>query len=412
MRRVVITGMGIVSALGNDCDEMFQRLLNKECAIQLIKHFDVSNFRVKLAAPINDFDFSMHFDEKEMRFNDRFTQFARLASKSAYLQSNLDKATLNRDRFGVIFGSGIGGIASMEKAKENLDRRGANRVFPHFIPMSIVNSAAGMIAIDLQAFGTCLPIITGCAAGSDAIGEGYLKIKQGQLDVTLVGSSEASITPLGVAGFMAMRALHEGNDATCASIPFDINRSGFVMGEGAGALVLEEYEHAKNRKATILGEIIGYGSTCDAYHITAPQEDGIGIYKAMKMALEDANIDHDSIGYINAHGTSTPFNDVIESKAISKLFNSHTIVSSTKSHLGHCLGASGAIEAIITLEALKHQTIPATINTSIIDERILATIALENITKDVTYAMSNSLGFGGHNASLLFKRWDDNETKS
>lgn len=410
MRRVVITGMGVVSALGDTCDEMFQRILNKECAIQLIKHFDATNYRAMLAAPIYDFDFSMHFDEKEMRFNDRFTQFARVASKSAYLQSNLDNTPLNRDRFGVIFGSGIGGIASMEKAKENLDKRGANRVFPHFIPMSIVNSAAGMIAIDLQALGTCLPIVTGCAAGSDAIGEGYLKIKHNQLDVALAGASEASITPLGVAGFMAMRALHEGKDATYASIPFDSNRSGFVMGEGAGAIVLEEYEHAKKRKATILGEIVGYGSTCDAFHITAPQEDGTGIYKAMKMALEDAAIDHHSIGYINAHGTSTPFNDVIESKAIYDLFKEDAIVSSTKSHLGHCLGASGAIEAIITLEALKHQTIPATINTSVIDDKILATIALENITKEIAYAMSNSLGFGGHNASLLFKRWDDSET--
>ncbi len=414
MKRVVITGMGVISPLGNDPQVMFDNILKKTCAIKPITHFDTKDFRVKLAAEAEAFEDESLFKQSDLRFNDRFTQFARIAGKRAYLQSGLEDVMLDRDRFGVIFGTGIAGIGSMEKAKENLDQRGPSRIFPHFIPMTIVNAAAAMIAIDLQAYGPCIPVVTGCAAGSDAIGEAYLKIKHGLLDVALAGASEASITPLGVGGFMAMRALYEGSDPTTASIPFDRLRSGFVMGEGAGALILEEYAHAKNRNATILAELVGYGSTCDAYHITAPQEEGTMIAKAMSNAINDADILPADIDYINAHGTSTQLNDVIESRAIQKTLGKHkdtVFVSSTKSHMGHLLGACGAVEAIVCIKVLEHGIIPATIHTKDIADTIQVNVVIgENIHHATTYTMSNSLGFGGHNASLIFKRYTDHES--
>ncbi|NLA78843.1 MAG: beta-ketoacyl-ACP synthase II [Erysipelothrix sp.] len=409
MKRVVITGMGAVTAFGNDVETMFQHIIDNRCAIKPITHFDTSNFKVKLAAAIDDFHGDPFFDARDFRFNDRFSQFARLASKLAYTQAKLDHHDIDRYRFGVVFGSGIGGITSMEKAKENLDQRGPHRIFPHFIPMTILNAAAGLIAIDLQAKGTCVPVVTGCAAGSDAIGQGYLKIKHGLLDLALVGASEASITPLGVGGFMAMKALYEGDTINRASIPFDKERAGFVMGEGAGALILENYEVAKRRNAPIYGELVGYGSTCDDFHITAPIADGAGIENAMRMACTDAKLEPQKIGYINAHGTSTTLNDKTEIKAIRSIFkhqNHLPFISSTKSHLGHLLGACGVIEAMICLQALKQSIIPATINLQQIDpECDFNIVAIQPIKKDIDYAMSNSLGFGGHNAVLIFRKW-------
>lgn len=410
MKRVVITGMGIVSPFGNDYQDVFKKILDKQCAVSLISHFDHSKYRVKVAAPITNFDFSAYFDEHELRFNDRYTQFAKVASKIAYKQSRLSESSLAKERLGVIYGAGIGGIASMEKAKENLDQKGPTRVFPHFIVMSIVNAAAGNVAIDCQAKGICLPVVSGCAAGTDAIGQGYLTIKHGQLDAVVVGASEASLTPLGVSGFMAMKALYEGDDINRASIPFDKDRAGFVMSEGAGSLILEDYDHAVQRNAPILGEIVGYGSTCDAYHMTAPSENGDGIKRAMEMACTDANIHLSEIDYINAHGTSTPLNDPIEANAIASLFHHNVAISSTKSHLGHALGASGAIEAIISLCVLEHQIIPGTISTKQLDEKIKGNILLDNKKQTVNYVLSNSLGFGGHNASIIFKRWTSDET--
>ncbi len=407
MRRVVITGLGVVSPLGNHPEIMFDNIKKYNSKIGQIQHFDATQFRVKIAAEVRDFDYSDYFLPTDFRFNDRFTQFARYAAKQAFIQSKLDK--LDHDRFGVVFGSGVGGMASIEKAKENLDQKGPTRIFPHFIPMNIINAAAAMIAIDLKARGPCIPIVTGCAAGSDAIGEAYLKIKHNQLDVVIAGASEASITPLGVGGFMAMRALSEQEDLKRASIPFDQNRSGFVMGEGAGALVLEVYEHAKKRNATILAEVIGYGSTCDAHHITAPKEDGSITAKAIKKAMVDANIDAHAIDYINAHGTSTPLNDITEIKAIQLAlseYGHHVPISSTKSYMGHLLGACGAVEAIVCVQALLHQLVPATLNTQVIDEAIDANIIIkQHLHTDLDIVMSNSLGFGGHNATLLFRRW-------
>ncbi|PKM63671.1 MAG: beta-ketoacyl-[acyl-carrier-protein] synthase II, partial [Firmicutes bacterium HGW-Firmicutes-20] len=287
MRRVVITGMGVVTPLGHDVDQVYKRILNGDCAIEPISSFDTSDYRVKLAAEVRDLNMDEYFSPRELKFNDRYTQFARIASKIAVDHAKLDTASINRDRFGVIMSTGIGGIGSFEKAMESMITKGVTRVSPFFIPMTLVNLAAGIVAIDHQAMGECTCVVTGCAAGTSSIGEAFHRIKYGEQDIMIAGASEASITPLGVGGFMAMRALSESTDKRRASIPFDIDRSGFVMGEGAGTLIIEDLEHALNRNAEIFAEIVGYGSACDAYHMTAPSEDGAGIVKAMKIALQE-----------------------------------------------------------------------------------------------------------------------------
>ncbi len=410
MRRVVITGMGGVTPLGHDVETSFQNIIEGKCGIGPITHFDTSEFKVSLAAQVKEFDMDVYLSSRERKFNDRFTQFARIAAKQAMQQANFDLEAINHKRLGVIIGSGIGGIESIEKSKESLTERGPTRISPYFIPMALINLAAGTVAIDHQAKGVCSSVVTACAAGSSAIGEAFHKIKFNQQDIMIAGGSEASITPLAIGGFMVMRALYEGDNPNRASIPFDLNRSGFVMGEGAGIIVLEELEHAQSRNAKILGEIIGYGSSCDAHHITAPNPDGEGASLAMLLALEDAGLDPDSVDYINAHGTSTPLNDKTETKAIKQTFKEHAAklsVSSTKSHLGHLLGASGAVEAIICLKALQMGVIPATINHLEHDpECDLDVVANHTRKQNIKIAMSNSLGFGGHNASLIFRKWD------
>lgn len=410
MRRVVITGMGGVTPLGNDVDASFSQIIAGKCGIGKITHFDTSEFKVSVAGEVKEFDMTPYLTLREQKFNDRFTQFARISSMQAMKQANFDCDTINKDRMGVVIGSGIGGIGSIESAKENLTHRGPTRISPYFIPMALVNLAPGTVAIDHQAQGISYAVVTACAAGANAIGEAYLKIKHNLQDIMIAGGSEASITPLAIGGFMVMRALSESDDPNHASIPFDKNRNGFVMGEGAGMLILEELEHAQQRGAKILGEIIGYGATCDAYHITAPKSDGEGATKAMKLAMEDAGIQPKDVDYINAHGTSTPLNDKTEIVAIKGAFKEDAmkpIISSTKSHLGHLLGASGAIEAIICLKALETGNIPATIHINDIDEACdLNILANTSINKDIKIAMSNSLGFGGHNASLIFRKWD------
>jgi 3-oxoacyl-[acyl-carrier-protein] synthase II len=410
MRRVVITGMGGVTPLGHDVETSFKNIIDGQCGISPITHFDITDFKVSLAAQVKDFDMDPYLSARERKFNDRFTQFARIAAMQAMQQAGFDMQEINPKRFGVIIGSGIGGIESIEKSKESLTERGPTRISPYFIPMALINLAAGTVAIDHQAKGICSAVVTACAAGSSAIGEAFHKIKFNQQDIMLAGGSEASITPLAIGGFMVMRALHEGSDPNRASIPFDKNRSGFVMGEGAGVVVLEELEHALKRNAMILGEIIGYGSSCDAHHITAPNPDGEGASQAMSLAIEDAGINFDAVDYINAHGTSTPLNDKTETYAIKQTFKEHAknlSVSSTKSHLGHLLGASGAVEAIICLKSLQEGVIPATINHQISDpECDLDIVANHTKKQDIKVAMSNSLGFGGHNASLIFRKWD------
>jgi 3-oxoacyl-[acyl-carrier-protein] synthase II len=410
VKRVVITGMGAVSPIGNSVDESWDSIKNKVCGIDEITRFDTSSYEVKLAGEVKNLDFEQYFTKRDLKFNDLFTRYARVVSKQAFEDSSLDIETMDTDRFGVIIGSGIGGVESIEKAEQTLMNRGPSKVSPFFIPMTLVNLAAGTVAIDLQAKGHVSSIVTACAAGNNAIGEAFHKIRDGYADVMVAGGSEAAITPLAISGFASMRALHKGSDKTKASIPFDKNRSGFVMGEGAAVLVLEELEHALNRNAHIYGEIVGYGSSCDAHHITAPLDDGSGGGKAMINALNDAKINASDIDYINAHGTSTPLNDKSETSAIKYAFNehaNHVYISSTKSYTGHLLGASGAIESIFCLKALEEGYIPATINYETYDEDCdLNIVPNQAIEKDIQYAMNNSLGFGGHNSSLIFKKWE------
>ena len=410
-RRVVVSGMGAVSPIGNSVEELWQGIRTHRCGIDAITHFDTADYKVKLAAEVKDLDMEQYFSKRDLKFNDRFTQFARIAAKQAMQDSGLDVHKENMERFGVIIGSGIGGIATIEQAQKNMESRGPSRVSPFFIPMTLANLAAGTVAIDWGAKGHCSCVVTACAAASNAIGEAFHKIRAGQEDIILAGGSEAAITPLAIAGFMSMRALYEGEDKARASIPFDKERKGFVMGEGAGILVLEEYEHAKARGAHIYGEIVGYGATCDAYHITAPAPDGSGGAKAMIQAIEDAGIAKEQIGYINAHGTSTPLNDRTETAAVKLAFGEHAhhlAMSSTKSNTGHLLGASGAIEAIITIKALQEGYIPATIHYEQADEECdLDIVANEGRAASLAYAMSNSLGFGGHNASLVFAKGEE-----
>lgn len=410
-RRVVVSGMGAVSPIGNSVEELWQGIRTHRCGIDAITHFDTADYKVKLAAEVKDLDMEQYFSKRDLKFNDRFTQFARIAAKQAMLDSGLDVHKENMERFGVIIGSGIGGIATIEQAQKNMESRGPSRVSPFFIPMTLANLAAGTVAIDWGAKGHCSCVVTACAAASNAIGEAFHKIRAGQEDIILAGGSEAAITPLAIAGFMSMRALYEGEDKARASIPFDKERKGFVMGEGAGILVLEEYEHAKARGAHIYGEIVGYGATCDAYHITAPAPDGSGGAKAMIQAIEGAGIEKEQIDYINAHGTSTPLNDRTETAAVKLAFGEHArhlAMSSTKSNTGHLLGASGAIEAIITIKALQEGYIPATIHYEQADEECdLDIVANEGRAASLAYAMSNSLGFGGHNASLVFAKGEE-----
>ena len=410
-RRVVVSGMGAVSPIGNSVEELWQGIRTHRCGIDAITHFDTADYKVKLAAEVKDLDMEQYFSKRDLKFNDRFTQFARIAAKQAMQDSGLDVHKENMERFGVIIGSGIGGIATIEQAQKNMESRGPSRVSPFFIPMTLANLAAGTVAIDWGAKGHCSCVVTACAAASNAIGEAFHKIRAGQEDIILAGGSEAAITPLAIAGFMSMRALYEGEDKARASIPFDKERKGFVMGEGAGILVLEEYEHAKARGAHIYGEIVGYGATCDAYHITAPAPDGSGGAKAMIQAIEDAGIEKEQIDYINAHGTSTPLNDRTETAAVKLAFGEHAhhlAMSSTKSNTGHLLGASGAIEAIITIKALQEGYIPATIHYEQADEECdLDIVANEGRAASLAYAMSNSLGFGGHNASLVFAKGEE-----
>lgn len=411
MRRVVITGLGAVSPIGNDVNTVWNSIEQGVCGIAPITHFDTSDYKVKLAGEVKDLDMEAYFSKRDLKFNDRFTQFARIVSKQAMIDAGFEKDPDDAMRFGCMIGSGIGGIDTIEQASKTLEGRGPSRVSPFFIPMSLANLAAGQVAIDWGLKGATSCVVTACAAASNAIGEAFHRIRDGYEDVMLTGGSEAAITPLSIAGFQSMRALHTGDDVNRASIPFDADRSGFVMGEGAGALVLEELEHAKARGAKIYAEIVGYGASCDAHHITAPLDDGSGGAQAMVQAIEDAKIVPEAIDYINAHGTSTPLNDKTETAAVKAAFKEHAYklaMSSTKSNTGHLLGASGAIEAIISIKALQNGLIPPTIHYQNPDAQCdLDIVANTPRKQDIRYAMSNSLGFGGHNASLIFKKWED-----
>ena len=407
-RRVVVTGIGALTPIGNNVNDTWKGILNHQCGIDLIQSFDTSNMKVKVAGELKNFEATEYLDKKDVRKMDKFIQYGLIAAKEAIKDSKLEIDSINHDRFGVVVSSGIGGLGSIEENHQRGLKKGFDRVSPYFIPMTIVNLAAGQIAIAFKAQGLATCPVTACAGGTNAIGDAFRNIRDGYLDVTIAGGCEASITPLGIGGFTSMHALSKAEDVNRASIPFDKERSGFVMGEGAGVLILEEYEHALKRGAKIYCEIAGYGSTCDANHVTAPLEDGSMAAQAMTEAVKDAGIKPENIDYINAHGTSTKLNDKGETNAIKKAFGEHAYklaVSSTKSMTGHMLGASGAVEAIISALAVKNDIIPPTINYQVPDDDCDLDIVPNKARESrVDYAMSNSLGFGGHNASIVLRK--------
>lgn len=410
-RRVVVTGIGTINPIGHNVEETWKSIEEGKCGIAPISLFDTKGMKVTLAGEVKDFDVTKYIDKKESKKMDRFIQMGMIASHEAMLDSGLDINNIDSHRFGVIVSSGIGGLGSIEKNYQTGEKRGFDRVSPFFIPMTISNLAAGHIAIAYHAQGLCTCPVTACAGGTNAIGDAFRNIRDGYQDVMIAGGCEASVTPLGIGGFTSMKALSDATDSDRASIPFDKERNGFVMGEGAGILILEELEHALKRGAHIYGEMTGYGVSCDAHHITAPLPNGEGGAYAMQNALDDAGISYDVIDYINAHGTSTHLNDLCETEAIKSVFKEHAYklaVSSTKGHTGHCLGAAGGIEAVLSVLALKHNFIPPTLNYQVKDEECdLNVVPNIGVKKDLHYVMSNSLGFGGHNASIIFKEYDN-----
>ena len=409
MRRVVITGMGCVTPIGNDVPTFWESLKNGKCGIGPITHFDTADYKAKVAGEVKDFDPLRYMEKSEIRKFDVFCWYALAAATQAVEESGI-KDTLPPQRIGTYFGSGIGGMGTFAEEQKVLMEKGPRRVSPFFVPGMIINMAGGLIAIKYNFQGASIPIVTACATGNNAIGEAYRAIKHGYLDAVLTGGAEAAIIPLGVAGFSNMKALSTTEDPAAACVPFDARRNGFVMGEGAGALVLEEYEHAVARGAKIYGELCGYGVSCDAHHITAPHPEGLGGAAALTMALEEAGGCEDfSKLYINAHGTSTPLNDSGETKAIKKALGEEAarkcMVSSTKSMTGHMLGAAGAVEAIASVLAVKEGIVPPTIGYQEPDpECDLDYVPNAAREAQVDLALSASLGFGGHNAYLAFRR--------
>lgn len=410
-RRVVVTGIGVISPIGTGKDKFFQGLKEGKCGVDYITRFDTTDYDTKIAAEVKDFDPCDYIDKKECRRMDRFTQYAVAASKMAVSDAGLDINSVDVDMFGVCIGSGIGGMETLEAQHDILREKGPGRVSPFMVPMMISNIASGNVSIALNAKGPNTTVVTACASGTNAIGEAFRTIQRGDADIMVAGGTEASITPMSLAGFCAMKALSTRNDdPKTASRPFDKDRDGFVMGEGAGMLIVEELEQAKKRGAKIYGEVVGYGATGDAHHITAPSPDAYGAYKAMQKAVKDAGIDAKEIDYINAHGTSTEMNDRLETMAIKRLLGEdakNVAVSSTKSMTGHLLGAAGAVEAIACLMAIDDGIIPPTINYTTPDEACdLDYVPNKARSREVKYAMSNSLGFGGHNATILLKKYE------
>lgn len=408
-RRVVITGVGTVNPTGNTVAESWDNIRHGVCGIAPITHFDTTDFVVKLAGEVKDFDPSQVIDRREQKHLSRFAQFALIAAEEAILQSGIkDTNEYDVSRIGVIISSGIGALDTIEVEHSRGLNHGYERVSPFFIPMSICNMAAANVAIRHGFKGMCTCPVTACAGGSNAIGDAFHRIRDGYEDVMVAGGTEASISQLGIGGFSSMRALSQATDPNRASIPFDAERGGFVMGEGSGVLVMEEREHALNRGAKILAEIVGYGANCDAFHITSPNPEGEGGAECMRLAIKDAGIDASEISYINAHGTSTHLNDSCETKAIKAVFgeNAYKIpVSSTKSMTGHLLGGAGGVEAVFCVKALEEGFIPATINYKTPDpECDLDIVPNEGRNADLKYALSNSLGFGGHNACIIFAK--------
>lgn len=407
-RRVVITGLGAISPIGNTVEENWKSIKNKKCGIDKISLFDTTGFKTSLAGEVKDYDALEHFEAKQAKRLDRCSQFAIIGAREALKDSGISEDNTDFNRVGIFVSSGIGGLITIQEQATIRCEKGNKRVSPMFIPMAISNMPAGNISIDLGLKGESISIVTACASSTHAIGEAYKTIKYGSEDAIIAGGTEAAICELGIAGFENMKALSSSEDKTRASIPFDKERNGFVMGEGAAMVVLEEYEHAKKRNAKIYAEVIGFGATTDAYHITSPDPEGNGGANAMKRAIEDANIKPEQIDYINAHGTSTHLNDTTETMAIKKAFgeaSKKVKVSSTKGNTGHLLGAAGAIEAIFSVKAIEEQIIPPTINYKVKDEECDLDITPNEIVKTkVETVMSNSLGFGGHNASIILRK--------
>ncbi len=410
-KRVVITGLGAITPIGKNVEETWEGIKEKKCGIDKITLFDRSNYKTTLAAEVKEYDASKYFDIKQAKRLDRSSQFAIIAAREAFEDSKITKENTDFERVGVFVSSGIAGLNTIQEQCEVNCIKGNNRVSPMFIPMSIANMPAGNVAIDLGVKGESISIVTACASSTHAIGEAYKTIKYGSEDVILAGGAEASICGVGIAGFENMKALSSATDKNRASIPFDKERNGFVMGEGAGVLVLEDLEHALKRGAKIYAEVVGYGATSDSYHITSPAPEGEGGARAMKRAIEDANLKPEEIDYINAHGTSTHLNDSCETMAIKTALgeaSKKVMVSSSKGNIGHLLGAAGAVEAILCVNSIQDKLVPPTINYKEKDEECdLDIVPNEVRNAEIKVAMSNSLGFGGHNASIILKKYCD-----
>lgn len=412
MNRVVITGMGAITPLGNTVADFWDGIKNGKNGIAPITKFDASETGITVAAEVKDFDPTQYMDRKEYKRMDLYSQYAVAASVQAVEDAGLDVEKIDATRFGVMIGSGIGGLNEMESGIIKMHNKGPRRVPPMFVPMTIGNMAAGNTSIKVGAKGVSLDIVTACASATNSIGEAFRNIKHGYSDLILAGGAEGTVCEIGIAGFAALTALSESTDPDRASTPFDKERNGFVMGEGAGVLLLESLEHAQKRGAKILAEVVGYGSNSDAYHMTAPSVDGSGAGNAMKLAMAEANITAEQVDYINAHGTSTPANDSSETKAIKFALGEeaakNVAISSTKSMTGHLLGAAGGIESVAVVKAIQDDFLPPTIGLQVADEACdLDYVPNTGRPKTIQYALNNSLGFGGHNAVLCFKKWEE-----
>ncbi|MFA9465907.1 MAG: beta-ketoacyl-ACP synthase II [Velocimicrobium sp.] len=410
-RRVVVTGMGAITPIGNSVDEFWRSIKEGQVGIGEITKFDTTEYKVKLAGEVKNFVAKDSMDFKEAKRMEPFSQYAVAAAKEAFLQAGLDMEKEDPYRVGVIIGSGIGSLQSVEREYQKILERGPSKVNPLLIPMMISNMAAGNVAIHFGLKGKCTNVVTACATGSHSIGDAFRAIQYGDAEVMLAGGTESSITPTAVAGFTNLTALTTETDKTRASIPFDKDRGGFVIGEGAGVVVLEELEHAKKRGALIFAELVGYGATCDAYHITSPAEDGNGAAKAILVAMEEAGIDASQIDYINAHGTGTHHNDLFETRAIKGALGEYaytTAINSTKSMIGHLLGAAGSVEFITCVKSILDGYIHPTVGSKECEDECDLNYTFVNpIQKEIRYALSNSLGFGGHNATLIVKKYEE-----
>lgn len=409
-KRVVVTGMGAITPIGIGVEEFWKGIKEEKIGFDRISYFDTTDYKCKLAAEVKDFDASLYMDKKAARRMENFCQFAVAAAKEAMEDAGLDMEKEDPYRVGCAVGSGIGSLQAMEREHTRLTEKGPSKVGPLLVPLMISNMAAGNVSIAFNLKGKSINVVTACATGTNSIGEAFRTIQYGDADVMVAGGTESSITPIGIAGFSSLTALSDSEDPTRCSIPFDKDRSGFVMGEGAGVVILEELEHAKKRGAKIYAEVVGYGCSSDAFHITSPAEDGSGAARAMLNAIVDADADIEDITYINAHGTSTHHNDLFETRAIKLAFGEYAKnlkINSTKSMVGHLLGAAGAVEFIACVKQMENGFIHKTVGLQETEEELDLNYCKESYNEEIPYALSNSLGFGGHNASILIKKYTE-----